>query len=92
MTAPARVSAAAAAAVPAVRIGYVLGAFPVLSETFVSGEVAQVARAGALGPVFVFARAPVLRPIPRWWRICARWPALPRRGAGRRPPWPGRCD
>lgn len=64
MTAPARVSAAAAAAVPAVRIGYVLGAFPVLSETFVSGEVAQVARAGALGPVFVFDPRAGLAPDP----------------------------
>lgn len=38
------------------RLGYVLGSFPVLSETFVLGEVAQVARNDALGPVFVFER------------------------------------
>jgi len=64
MTAPARFPDTGAAAIQAVRIGYVLGAFPVLSETFVSGEAAQLARCGALGPVFAFDPRDDLAPDP----------------------------
>lgn len=83
MTAATRFAGAVPAPGPSLRIGYVLGAFPVLSETFVSGELAQVARAGVLGPVFVFdprddlAPDPLpaahLRPVPGL-AASGRWP------------------